>query len=188
VLLGALFLLGLLSVPLAGGDLLRVADVRFARTWAIVAALAGQVVVIEILPGADPAVLRTAHLATYALAAIFILSNARVPGVLLMGVGGGLNLLAIGANHGVMPAREGALRLAGLTPPPGHFANSAAVADAKLQFLGDVFAVPSWVPLANVFSVGDVLLLVGAIGALHVLAASRAAAPLRRWRVLRAHP
>jgi hypothetical protein len=175
VLLGAIFLLGLLSVPLAGGDLLRVADVRFARTWAIAAALAGQIVVIEILPGADPALLRTAHLATYGLAAIFILSNARVPGVLLMGLGGGLNLLAIAANHGVMPAREGALKLAGLTPPPGHFNNSAAVAGGKLQVLGDVFAVPSWVPLANVFSVGDVVLLIGAIGALHVLAASRLA-------------
>jgi hypothetical protein len=164
-----------MSVPLAGGQLLRVADVRFARTWAIVAALAGQIVVIEILPGADPTALRVAHLATYALAALFILSNARIPGVLLMGLGGGLNLVAIAANHGVMPASEGALRTAGLMPPPGHFANSAVVPDARLQALGDIFAVPSWVPLANVFSIGDVLLLLGAIGALHVLSGSRLA-------------
>ena len=173
MLLGAVFLLGLISVPLAGGDLLRVADVRFRRTWAIVAALVGQVIVIEILPGGDPALLRTAHLATYGLAAIFVVGNRRIPGVLLMGLGGALNLIAIAANHGVMPAREGALRMAGLTPPPGQFANSDVVPDAHLQVLGDVFAVPSWVPLANVFSIGDVLLLIGAIVALHVLARER---------------
>ena len=40
--------------------------------------------------------------------------------------------------------------------------NSAAIADAKLVFLGDVFAVPEPLPLANVFSAGDVCIVVGA--------------------------
>jgi hypothetical protein len=46
--------------------------------------------------------------------------------------------------------------------------NSAPVADAALGFLGDVLAVPSWVPGAKVFSVGDVLIAVGAAIVVHV--------------------
>ncbi|QEC46302.1 hypothetical protein FSW04_01065 [Baekduia soli] len=179
MLLGAVLILGILSVPLTGGNLVRAADVRFRRRWAIIAALLGQIVVIEILPGGSPALHQGAHLATYALAAVFIVSNVRITGVGLMGLGGGLNLLAIAANHGIMPARAGALRTAGLAPPPGHFANSAVVSDAHLRWLGDVFAVPSWVPLANVYSVGDVLLLIGAVGGLHAVCGSRPATWVR---------
>jgi len=38
--------------------------------------------------------------------------------------------------------------------------------EARLTFLGDVFYVPAWVPFANVFSLGDVLLAVGLIALL----------------------
>jgi predicted MFS family arabinose efflux permease len=50
---------------------------------------------------------------------------------------------------------------------PGEFANSAAVAEPKLWFLGDVFALPAGWPMANVFSIGDLLLLAGAFVLLH---------------------
>lgn len=78
-----------------------------------------------------------------------------------MGVGAILNLLAIVANAGVMPATAGALATAGVPSGGGVIANSASVADPRLRFLGDVFAIPSSVPLANVFSVGDVLIALG---------------------------
>jgi hypothetical protein len=39
--------------------------------------------------------------------------------------------------------------------------NSGVVEHPKLAFLGDVFAVPAQFPLANVFSVGDVLIILG---------------------------
>jgi hypothetical protein len=51
---------------------------------------------------------------------------------------------------------------AGIHEAPGGFDNSAVVVHPRLAFLGDVFSFPKWFPLANVFSVGDVLLLVGA--------------------------
>ncbi len=46
------------------------------------------------------------------------------------------------------------------------FTNSTLIhAGTALPFLGDVFALPRPIPLANVFSVGDVLIGVGARGA-----------------------
>ncbi len=45
--------------------------------------------------------------------------------------------------------------------------------DAKLQFLGDVFATPTSLPLHNVFSIGDAILLFGVIVLVHAACGSR---------------
>ena len=74
----------------------------------------------------------------------------------------------------VMPASRSALATAGLEPTgDASFANSDLVEGAHLAFLGDVFAIPAGWPGANVFSVGDVLLVAGALLALHVICGSR---------------
>jgi hypothetical protein len=88
--------------------------------------------------------------------------NWRLPGVVLILFGAVLNLSAIAANSGVMPAEPAALHRAGIVETK-EFENSAPVKHARLQALGDVFAVPSSIPLANVFSVGDVIIDMGAI-------------------------
>jgi hypothetical protein len=55
-----------------------------------------------------------------------------------------------------------AWRKAGLhTIPPEVFENSRALSSPRLAFLGDVFYVPASWPLSNVFSIGDVLIVVG---------------------------
>jgi hypothetical protein len=41
-------------------------------------------------------------------------------------------------------------------------ANSTALTDPSLPWLVDRWAAPDWIPLANVFSVGDVVIAVGA--------------------------
>jgi MFS family permease len=100
-----------------------------------------------------------------------------------------MNLVAIAANAGVMPVLPSALSSAGLAEVPGRFVNSAVVQTPRLGFLGDVFALPKPWPLHNVFSVGDICILVGAAVALHLLSRSRLAtaragqfAELRRHR------
>jgi Family of unknown function (DUF5317) len=144
-----------------GGKISRLSAVTFRHVTWIVAALGVQIVIIEILPG-PRVLLQAAHVATYVIAAWFVLANRRVPGLWLIGTGAGLNGLAIALNGGTLPARAEALRTAGIRFADDQFVNSGVLAHPRLAFLGDVFAIPEGLPLANVFSIGDVLIVVGA--------------------------
>ena len=62
----------------------------------------------------------------------------------------------------------------------GDFNNSGILAHPQLAWLGDVLAVPAGVPLANVFSIGDVLILVGLAYGVHHLCGSRLVRRSRR--------
>jgi hypothetical protein len=101
-----------------------------------------------------------------------LLRNALRPGVarlawLLAGVGIGLNLLVVLANDGYMPQSASArLAVRGATLPAD--ANVAELynvtpigPDTRLEWLGDVIAQPDWLPMANVVSLGDVVLSLG---------------------------
>ena len=162
-----------LTVPLAGGHLTKLADLRFRRFWALAAALVTQVLIISVIPEGSPAIHSAAHLASYLLAGYFVLANWRVPGIWLIALGGAANLAAIAANNGIMPASASALAAAGRSVNPGEFTNSGVVADPNLAFLGDIFAIPSGWPLHNVFSIGDLCIALGAVIALHRLCESR---------------
>ena len=48
------------------------------------------------------------------------------------------------------------------------FANSAPADGAHLGFLGDVFHTPAWLPIHNVFSIGDLVIVTGAFVLLHL--------------------
>jgi hypothetical protein len=161
MLLGAVLILALATVPLAGGKLRRLGELRLHWVPLAAAAFAVQILVVNVLPSGDADAHAAVNIATYAVLAAVIARNLNEPGMRLIALGGLSNGLAIIANGGVMPARAGALRMAGKSLDPAVFTNSALVHDAKLWFLGDVFAVPSWVPAANVFSVGDILLVLG---------------------------
>lgn len=89
-----------------------------------------------------------------------LLRNVRLPGLAIAAVGSLLNLAAIVANGGYMPADAAALAAAGFSGPGDH-TNSVVLAQPALRPLTDIFAIPAGVPLANVFSVGDVLIAVG---------------------------
>jgi hypothetical protein len=173
VLIGLVLLLCLATVPLAGGRLGALADVRFRMPGLALAAIAAQIVVISILPRGAGWGHDAAHLASYGLIAGFLWVNRSLPFLWLAAIGGGLNLVAIAANGGVMPADPDALAAAGVDQQAGDFANSTALAHPHLSFLGDVFAVPSSWPVSNVFSVGDVILVVAALLALHRVCGSR---------------
>jgi len=181
VFIGLLFLACLATVPLAGGRLGALADLRFRASWLLVAAIVAQVVIISLVPQGSPALHDAVHIATYLVVAAFVVVNRRIPWVWLIALGGALNFVAIVANGGVMPADPHALAMAGMVADRAEFTNSGAVAHAHLQFLGDVFWLPRSLPVRNVFSVGDVLILVGALLAMHCVCASRLA--LRRFAV-----
>jgi hypothetical protein len=178
------FCLLLLTIPVAGGRLRRLEEVRIRWVWLPALAFAIQVVIVTIAPEGDETLHRAAHLFTYALAGACILRNLDLRFVWIVALGGLLNLIAIVANGGVMPASRGALQVAGLDVRSGEFANSDVVEGANVAFLGDVFAIPDGWPGANVFSVGDALMLLGALLVLHAAAGSRLIAGGRSQRTL----
>jgi hypothetical protein len=178
VVLVAVIVLSALAVPLSGGRLGALAEVRLRRVWAIYVALGLAVLAIE-LPGLPDGLRSLLLVAAYPVGAVFLAANWRVPGIPLAALGAALNLLAIAANGGVMPASPAALERAGMPTDEPGFQNSAAVTDPRLAFLGDVFAVPASWPLSNVFSVGDVLIAVGLAWGLHQICGSRL---VPRWR------
>ena len=86
--------------------------------------------------------------------------NARIVGVPIVALGMTLNLVAIVANGGSMPVLPEAMLAAG-----GDHAtlnNSTAAADPHVSLLVDRWAAPDVIPFANVFSIGDVVIAVGA--------------------------
>jgi hypothetical protein len=97
----------------------------------------------------------------------------------IVALGTALNLAAIMANGGVMPASAHALHVAGIRPAP-DFANSAAVAHPRLLALGDILAVPKPWPLHNAYSIGDVCIAVGVLIVVHALCGSRLGGRRRR--------
>ncbi len=155
VLVGAL--LGLAT----GGRVSGLSDLRFR--WAGLA-LAGLIVqLLLFLPpiadriGAAGAVI---YVASSGLVLVAVLANLAIPGLKLAAAGAASNLLAITANGGYMPASPDALAALG-KDVGAAYSNSAVVPDPVLAGLTDIWAMPGWLPFANVFSIGDLLLAVG---------------------------
>ncbi len=147
---------------LLGGRLDRLAGLRFRWGWLAIVGLLAQVVLFsEAAAGVmDERLGAILYVASTAAVLIAVLVNLRIPGLAVVAVGAIANLAAVVANGGVMPTTHEALATAGLADRPG-FSNSAVLADPRLAPLTDIFALPAWVPLANVFSIGDVLIGVG---------------------------
>jgi hypothetical protein len=181
MVIGLVFLLCLASVPLAGGRLGALAGLRFRARGVLFASILAQILIISVVPAGSATLHDAVHIGTYVAVAAFVVANRRIPWVWLVALGGALNFVAIVANGGIMPATPRALKAAGMVVDPAEFTNSGAVAHPHLQFLGDVFWLPSSWPVSNVFSVGDVLILLGALLAMHCVCASRLA--LRRFAI-----
>jgi len=87
-----------------------------------------------------------------------------------MGVGLLMNFLAIAANGGYMPASAEALRRAGLESVAQSLEAGTRIGNTvlmsektRLNFLGDWLWFPAWLPLSSAFSLGDLVLGVGAV-------------------------
>jgi hypothetical protein len=117
---------------------------------------------------------------TNALVLVAVARNLAVPGLALVLAGGLGNVVAIVANGGYMPVSAEALAAMGRAEQAGY-SNSRLMTEVRLAPLTDLFAMPTWVPAANVFSIGDVLIGVGAaiaiVAAMHGRGPIGAAAP-----------
>jgi len=178
---GAVFILyavlaGVLVGVLTGGSAARLGDLRLAWAPLVALGLAGQLLLFstplgDALGPAAPILYVASDLAV--LAAVW--RNIAIPGLPLVLIGGASNLVAIVVNGGFMPVSPDALRAMGRVPREGY-SNSRLVDGVVLGPLTDLFAMPAWVPVANVFSIGDVLIGVGA--AMAIVAAMHGRGPL----------
>ena len=179
MILVAVVAIAIALVPVAGGRLGRLVELRFEAPWLLLLALAIQVG-LATFAGPSTWWRLALHTVTFPIGLVWVWLNRRIRGLWIVAVGAALNGVAILANGGVMPASASALRRAGLEAHTANLANSDVVADPKLLFLGDVFAIPASWPFANVFSVGDVLIALGAAVTIHAVCGSRLVP--RTWR------
>ena len=140
------------------GRLDRLGEVRLRWAGVAIAGLAVQVAlfsapVADVVGDLGP----PAYVASTAAVLVAVLANLRVPGLAFIALGAASNLAAIVANGGFMPVSPDALAALG-KPPGGGYSNSSVDGPVALAPLTDIFVLPSWVPMSNVFSIGDVLI------------------------------
>ena len=153
--------IGLLVGLLVGGRPAGLADLTLRWPWLMVVGLLVQVALFS-TPVTDRigALGPPVYVASTALVLAAIWMNRRIPGMLIVAIGAGCNLSAIVANGGFMPADPATMAALGKGDPT-TYSNSAIVADPALRPLTDIFVLPEWLPFANVFSVGDILIGLG---------------------------
>ncbi|NPV69680.1 MAG: DUF5317 domain-containing protein [Firmicutes bacterium] len=132
--------------------------VRFGLSWAT-----GRLAI----PAAVAAAL---HMSAYVMIVYAVARNTRLKGMWLIGLGTALNLVVIAANSGRMPIGPEGLKRAGLDVLPSFeairqgvsYTHELVTGATRLAFLGDVLYIPKplWPP--TVFSVGDILVMLGA--------------------------
>ncbi len=154
---------GLVLGTLSGGRLLALGSVTIRWAPLILAGFLIQVVlftdaVAERVGSAGPPI----YVVSTLMVGAAVLRNLSLPGMPLIVAGAVANMAAILANGGFMPATPDALAALGRSGPT-IYSNSTVVAQPALEILIDRFALPPWLPFANVFSLGDVLLGMGIV-------------------------
>ena len=172
-------LAGLVVGLLTGGSPARLGELRLAWAPLIAVGMGVQVLLFSTPVGdglgpAAPIVYIASNLAV--LAAVW--RNLSIPGLPLVFVGGAANLLAICANGGYMPVSPDALAALGRKAQEGY-SNARQLDGVVLWPLTDLFAMPTWLPMANIFSIGDALIGVGAAMAIVAAMHGRGAAAPR---------
>jgi hypothetical protein len=155
---------GILIALLAGGDLRKLGALRLRAINLFYLAVGIQVVAFPFpwLPWhTSNGVARALWLVSYALLVLAAFLNREVTGVPVVAAGMISNVVAVVANGGHMPVLPSALAAAHKSYRV-HF-NSAMDATPNLSFLVDRWAVPRWAHAGNVFSIGDVVIAIGAM-------------------------
>jgi len=164
--------IGLVAGYLTGGRFSRLVHRHFRWTFLIPIAVLIQFLIFPwffrapLFPYATSAL----HLLSYVLVGVWLAANLRFRPMVVIGVGALCNLAVIAANGGRMPASEAALRAAGAFVEADALVEGGTVANVilmsettRLNWLGDILHVPSWMPFATAFSIGDAILFLGLV-------------------------
>jgi hypothetical protein len=161
---------------LVGGGKLAALGMTTVRLWPV--ALIGLVAQVVLFSSPLATIVGpwgpSLYVASTTLVVMALVVNLRQPGFGLIVVGALLNFTVIIANGGQMPASPDAFAALNGAPvvPTDAFSNSTiAGPGTQFAFLGDNFVLPRPLPLANVFSIGDVF--IGAGGAAYIFLTMR---------------
>jgi predicted MFS family arabinose efflux permease len=182
MVVGLAFAAGVLVAWALGARLSAMADVRFRGDFLVFLSLGIQLVIFTPLAERVPAgSIVPLHLASYALLVVFLLANLRVPSFWLVGFGVASNVLVIAANQGRMPVTAAAWNAGGgdatLLAAGTDDNNVLAGPGTHLSWLGDVFVLPHGIPFAAAISIGDILVVLGAVGFIYQACAPRLQGP-----------
>jgi Family of unknown function (DUF5317) len=158
--------IGLLIGRLAGGRVHNLERVDIAW-WGL--ALGGLIVQVVLFASPVDGWIGAAGTPIYVVSTLVVLAallrNILQPGFPLIAVGAFANLVVVLANGGAMPSDPHAwMAISGEAEVPiTGYSNVVPMGpDTNFAFLGDIFVLPPPIPLANVFSVGDLLIGIGA--------------------------
>ncbi len=166
-------LIGVVVGLLLGGRPSGLSELRFRWSWVFLAGLMVQLILFsDAVTERVGALGAPIYVVSTGLVLAAVVANRAIPGMLVVALGAASNLAAIVANGGYMPASISAMEALGKVEKT-VYSNSSVVPQPALAPLTDIFALPSWLPLTNIFSVGDVLIGVG-VGLVIVLAMRRA--------------
>ena len=182
MIVGIAFVVGVVIAWALGAKISALADVRVRHSGLVFASLAAQLAIFTPLVDGIPASATVPlHLLSYALLAVFVLVNARTGGLWMVAAGLLLNLAAIASNGGRMPITMKAWTGAGGDPAAlrsGVSDNNVLVGHGThLRWLGDIFPLPHQIPFATAISIGDILVVLGAVAFVY-----RSCAPLSASR------
>lgn len=166
---------GIVAGIVAKGRIGALTELTFRWGWLALAGLLVQVVLFtqagnDLAGDFGPALYVLSTLAVF----VAVVRNIRIGGMVIVALGAVSNLAAITVNGGAMPADPAALAAAGLGGP-GAYTNSVVLANPALRPLTDIYAIPASWPLANVFSVGDVLIGAGIVAVIALAMRARPA-------------
>ena len=164
-----------MALGLRRGSLRYLADIPLRGVWMPLAAFTVQAALVNfpiLSPSTSAKIGPLVIMVSYAAVFVFLAVNRLQPGVKLAALGACLNLAVMLANGGYMPVTVAALERSGhldrrvIREGGVYVYGSKDVvlpdSDIRLGFLADALSLPRPIPLAASFSLGDLLIAMGA--------------------------
>lgn len=165
--LAVVIAIAVLIALVRGGNLANLANIEFRWFYLLFIPLLLQLLIFTPLASYLPGGITLGtviYLSSMMIGAVVVWQNRRLPGFPLLLAGLLANTLVIVANGGHMPVLAAAREIAGMPPLSGPDNNVTSLSDTSLfWFLADILPMPKLFPMANVYSVGDVLIGIGGV-------------------------
>lgn len=159
--------IGILLGYLRGGSLMWIVNFDLNYKVLAISSLFIQILLFSKFPVIDqvsPNIIAMLHILSYLLLIAFIISNIKIKGISIIGLGTLVNAMVISLNNGYMPSilSDSEINLEVENIHNGIDANIIHITEKTvLPWLADIFTLPSWLPFSNAFSIGDLFIAVG---------------------------